>query len=98
MLHGDNRKLLTKANDLKARIVHFKEKDQDIVNPYTSIDGENKLILTTEQIQNIDSQDNLFRAVLMEFSLNKGSYATMLIREFFHFSSSFENQEQFNSN
>lgn len=91
MLHGDNRKLITNVKDLKAELAIFKDKDQDILDAYSSIDSNP---FVTDRSEN--GREG-FKAVLLEFSLDKGSYATMLIREFFHFSSSFETQEQFNS-
>lgn len=91
MLHGDYRRLIANVKDLKAELAIFKDRDQDILDPYSSI-SSNPLKITED-----DACQDGFKAVLLEFSLDKGSYATMLIREFFHFSSSFETQEQFNS-
>lgn len=48
MLHGDYRKMITCVKDLKARIVQFKERDQDILDPYKSIDEENSMVLDAE--------------------------------------------------
>lgn len=85
MMHGDYRKLLARPEDLKAAVCQFAEKDQDILAAFEEV-----------ELAAARHGAGPHSALLLQFSLQKSSYATMLIREFCHISSSFEMQELIN--
>jgi len=85
MLQGDYRRLFCKPEELAAYPCAFEDKDQDLLRPFDSVET-----MANEHTKGQHS------AILLEFSLVKSSYATMLIREFCHISSSFEVQESIN--
>ena len=87
MLHGDYRKVFTRPIDLKGHVCSFSDKDADLLKPFVSVDE------LAKQLQDGGNH----QAILLEFKLQKSSYATMLIREVCHVSSSFENQELVNN-
>lgn len=87
MLTGDTRKVFTRADKVSAVGVKFQTLDEDLLEPFTSI---------SEQAKKYQAASGPHFAILIEFDLVKSSYATMLIREFCHVSSSFENQELIN--
>lgn len=85
MVHGDQRRLFSRAEKLKVSFCRFNNKDDDILRPFEEIDQ-----IATEKLE------GKFQAILLDFELQKSSYATMVLREFCHLSSSFENQELIN--
>ena len=79
--------MFTRAEKVSAVGVKFQTLDEDLLQPFESI---------TEQAKKYAGSTGPHFAILIEFDLVKSSYATMLIREFCHVSSSFENQELIN--
>ena len=84
-MHGDYRRMFARAENLEVKTCKFEKKDQDLLEPFESL---------SELAKKQTSGSNF--AILLQFSLQKSTYATMLIREFCHISSSFENQELIN--
>ena len=132
MLFATYRNIIQKVEDLQCEVISFLKKDQDILNPYVSVEQSKVLVeqdegqKTEEKTQEKTEENNEkeddqkktdkrdqeeveeqedqpeeeqggpYQALLLEFSLKKGSYATMLIREFLHQSSSFTIQDSIN--
>lgn len=84
-MHGDYRKMFSRAEELEVQTCRFKNKDDDLLEAF-----EDLKTLADRQ------KDGPHFAILLKFNLQKSNYATMLIREFCHISSSFENQELIN--
>lgn len=77
--------MFARAESLEVQTVRYDQKDVDLLEPFEE--------LSTLASRN---QKGQHFAILMKFRLQKSTYATMLIREFCHISSSFENQELIN--
>ena len=84
-MHGDYRKVFARAEELEVQSCKFEKKDEDLLEPFED--------LSTLAKRKVNGQHS---AILFQFRLQKSTYATMLIREFCHISSSFENQELIN--
>lgn len=84
-MHGDYRKMFSRAEELEVQSSRFKNKEDDLLEPF-----EDLKVLADRQ------KEGPHFAILLKFNLQKSNYATMLIREFCHISSSFENQELIN--
>lgn len=79
--------MFTRPQKVTATGVRFDTTDEDLLEPFISV---------VEQAAKFADRKGPHFAILLEFDLVKSSYATMLIREFCHISSSFENQELIN--
>lgn len=84
-MHGDYRKMFARAEQLEVQTVRFDQKDVDLLEAFEELP-----VLAARH------QEGQHFAILLKFRLQKSTYATMLIREFCHISSSFENQELIN--
>lgn len=84
-MHGDYRKMFSRAEELEVHTCRFKSKEDDLLEAF-----EDLKVLAERQ------KEGPHFAILLKFNLQKSNYATMLIREFCHISSSFENQELIN--
>ena len=84
-MHGDYRKLFARPENITAAVCKFEGKDEEILDAFGSIEEAAS-----------KHQKGPHCALLLQFWLQKSSYATMLIREFCHISSSFEIQELIN--
>ena len=72
-LSGDYRVILQKVNDLSWRFISHSEPDEDIlVSDFDIIDGKQR----KESVQGGE-----YQSLLVEFSLNSSTYATMALRE-----------------
>ena len=85
-MHGDYRKMFARAEELEVQTCRFEKKDTDLLEPFEDL---------TTLAQKHTSGPHF--AIFLKFNLQKSTYATMLIREFCHVSSSFENQELINN-
>lgn len=84
-MHGDYRKMFSRAEELEVETCRFKNRDDDLLTPFEA--------LSTIAARHTEGPHF---AILLKFNLQKSNYATMLIREFCHVTSSFENQELIN--
>ena len=70
-LTGNYRQMIATPLDFEYEILHFKEKNDDVITPFYN---EEKNI-------SFDKDDCKFKGLNIRFSLLKSQYATMLIRE-----------------
>lgn len=81
-ISGDFRLVFAQVEELKSQLVEFKDRDQDLLDPLKGI--KDNLAKNEE-----NESKEIFKALLIEFDLRKGSYATMMIRELLHLSTSY---------
>jgi len=98
MVQGGWRRLIGQAEDLDWRLVHHDTKDVDLVSMYSSIGEVSDVVLDTTTDENCQKKPagEHYKSLLLEFSLKKSSYATMLIREILNTSSSLKIQNDIN--
>lgn len=72
VLYGSYRKMLELPKDLDSRLVSFDQWNDDLL----SIDSEKELYAVESQGEK--------KALILQFSLSKSCYATMLVREIIH--------------
>lgn len=84
MLFGGYRKLLQKPIDMETRVIDWDNWDEDIL----SLDSPNPLYA-------LDKQGDK-KALVLQFTLLKSSYATMMLREVIHATSEFNLEDNTN--
>jgi len=65
-------------------LIKFDDKKQDLVAPFYP------------EEEDVNIEEGKFSALILRFSLSKGSYATMLMRELTKMSSSYDSQIELN--
>jgi len=86
-IRGGFRTLISKPKDLKWDIVHFDDKDGDLLSPNYNKEEDPPGV-----------PGGKYKAIRMKFSLKKSVYATMCIRELTKTSTSFEVQSKLSEN
>ncbi|EAR87715.1 tRNA pseudouridine synthase D (macronuclear) [Tetrahymena thermophila SB210] len=79
-VEGGYRFLICQAEDVQYSINKYNEKNQDILTPYYNVQ------------QDHSEENGKYSALCLKFTLAKGSYATMLIRELTKMPSDFDTQ------
>jgi tRNA pseudouridine13 synthase len=98
MVQGGWRRLISQAEGLEWKFIEHDTKEVDLVTITAGIAEVNDLILDTrtDVADQKKPAGKYFKSLLLEFSLKKSTYATMLIREILNTSSSLKIQNEIN--
>lgn len=98
MVQGGWRRLISQAEGLEWKFIEHDTKEVDLVTITAGIAEVNDLILDTrtDVADQKKPSGEYFKSLLLEFSLKKSTYATMLIREILNTSSSLKIQNEIN--
>jgi tRNA(Glu) U13 pseudouridine synthase TruD len=98
MVQGGWRRLIGQAEGLEWKFIEHDTKEVDLVTITAGIAEVNDLILDTrtDVADQKKPAGEYFKSLLLEFSLKKSTYATMLIREILNTSSSLKIQNEIN--
>lgn len=70
--------MICEAENLDYKFLKFNDKNRDILNPFYNLE------------QDFTEENGKFQALAIKFTLKKGSYATMLVREIIKSTTAFE--------
>lgn len=83
-VQGGYRLLICQPEEVKYTLNRFNEKAQDILTPYYNVHEDTNI------------PEGKYASICLKFTLFKGAYATMLIRELTRLPSDFESQIKLN--